>query len=137
MGDRSLPAEQQELKVLGAPLGSAAFAQKLGEKRPGDERKFWDQLPKLPDLQSAWLLLLHCAGPRFNYTARTVPPSQAALYAQGHDKGVWEVLAKLFERPDLQEATDTLHNHLATLPLRLGGCGLRSAHRTSKAAYWT
>ena len=56
VGDRSLPLSSQGLKVLGAPLGTNAFAKQLGEKRLEDECRFWEQLPKLPDLQSSWLL---------------------------------------------------------------------------------
>ena len=50
--------------------------------------KFWDKISELPDLQCAWLLLLYCASPRFNYTVRTLPPSSADWRAEEHDKGV-------------------------------------------------
>ena len=136
VGDRSLPEDQQGLKVLGTPLGSSDFVQKLGEKRLQDERGFWEKLKELPDLQSAWLLLLYCASPRHNYNARTLPPTLAEKYAQGHDGGMWEVLVTLLGREDLAERTGTKHHDLATLPQRLGGCGLRSASRTREAAYW-
>ena len=46
------------------------------------------------------------------------------------------VLATLLRREDLVKQTGTKHHDLATLPLKLGGCGLRSASRTGQAAYW-
>ena len=55
VGDRALPAEKQGFKVLGTPLGTDAYVRKLGEKRLLDEQSFWQKLPGLPDLQSAWL----------------------------------------------------------------------------------
>ena len=93
-------------------------------------------LPRPPDLQSAWLLLLYCASPRFNYTARTLPPSLADNYSKEHDKGMWETLVSLLGREDLKNSSDAALTALATLPLRMGGCGLRSATRTNAAAYW-
>ena len=134
VGDRTLPEDQQGLKVLGTPLGTAAFVHKLGDKRLQDERSFWEQLKKLPDLQSAWLLLAYCASPRYNYNTRTLPPTLAKRYARGHDKGMWKTLVALLGREDLKDQTNSLQATLASLSLRLGGCGLRSARRTGAAA---
>ena len=136
VGDHTLPEEQQGLKVLGTPLGTEAYQQRHGEKRLAEEKRFWDRIPELPDLQCAWLLLLSCASPRFNYTVRTLPPRAADGYAQGHDSGMWQVLTKLLGREDLADGLNSVHRLLATLPLRLGGCGLRAASRTKEAAYW-
>ena len=80
VGDKALPAEQQGLKVLGAPLGTKEYVLRHGSKRLEEEERFWNKLHDLPDLQSAWLLLLYCACPRFNYTTRTVPPSLAGCF---------------------------------------------------------
>ena len=135
VGDRSLQADQQGLVVLGTPLGAEEYVRKRSEKRLADEKVLWDKLPSLPDLQSAWLLLLYCASPRYGYTARTLPPSLSKHYAEGHDAGMWQVLTKLLKREDLENSRAVTRD-LATLPLRLGGCGLRSATRTRAAAYW-
>ena len=45
-------------------------------------RRLLDELPHLPDLQCAWLLLLllHCASPCANHALRTLPPSESASY---------------------------------------------------------
>ena len=50
-----------------------------------EEQELLDQLPQLPDLQRAWLLLAMCAAPRANHVLRTVPPMLVAPYAKMHD----------------------------------------------------
>ena len=106
------------------------------DKRLGDEHKLLDALKLVPDLQTAWQLLVQCAGPRCNHLLRTLPPSQAQGYAAAHDEAMWNAAQELLGRP--HGTTEELHlaRLLATLPLRLGGLGLRSAGRTSDGAYW-
>ena len=48
-----LPTQKQGMKVLGTPLGHPDFVAAQLQR-----------IPRVPDLQSAWLLLLHCASPR-------------------------------------------------------------------------
>ena len=56
------------------------------------ERSFQKQetliqrIPLVPDLQAAWLILLHCASARANYLFRVVDPSQVLQYTQLHDE---------------------------------------------------
>ena len=76
---------QRGVVVLGSPVGHPAFVQAWAEDRLRAEQELLDQLPKLPDLQRAWLLLLLCASPRANHAIRTMPPSACATYARGHD----------------------------------------------------
>ena len=76
VGDRNLEEDKQGLMVLGAPVGSDAYVRKQGARRLDEEKVFWDTLPGLPDLQSAWLLLLLLRGPKVqlhcqNNTAET------------------------------------------------------------------
>ena len=47
-----------------------------------------------------------------------------------------QTLCALLEKAPLAERRDTHAEKVATLPQRLGGLGLRSAVRTSAAAYW-
>ena len=65
------------------------------------------QLPKLPDLQCAWLLLSFCAAPRASHVLRTVPPDLNAPYATAHDAAVWGTL---------QACLGTSHAPLGTSP---------------------
>ena len=64
IGGASTRAEEQGIKVLGTPIGSPAFVAAQTDRRMGEERRFLDMLPDLPDFQCAWSLLLHCAVPR-------------------------------------------------------------------------
>ena len=121
------------VKVLGTPIGTAAFVQQHVEERLTDEKRLWDALGEVPDLQCAWQLLLQCAGPRANHWLRTLPLSQSALYAKGHDEGMWEAAQNILGGlPGSEEEIDTARD-LATLPMRLGGLGLRSAAKAHRA----
>jgi hypothetical protein len=123
------------VKVLGTPVGTDAFVEQLVAERLADEQRLWEAIPEVPDLQCAWQLLLQCAGPRANHLLRTVPPTQVMSYAQRHDNGLWHVAEKLLGAlPGSPEEVATARE-LATLPLRLGGLGLRSATRTAPAAW--
>ena len=93
-------------------------------------------MPQLSDLQSAWLLPLNCAGPRSNYRSRTVAPQHNGDYARAHDEGMWATLCALLGKDALATETGSAAARTATLPLRLGGLGLRSAVRTGPAAFW-
>ena len=80
------------------------------------------------------LLLLHCASARANYQLRVVRPGLVESFAESHDQGLWRCLCAILEVPE-----DTCHlvtRATATLPLSLGGLGLRSAERTKVAACW-
>ena len=68
-----------------------------------------DRIPAVPDVQSAWLILLHCTQARANCLLRVVRPDAARAFAQNHDEG-------LFQRP-LQDPSD---RHDAMCP---GGAG--------------
>ena len=123
---------QQGIIVLGTPLGDAAFIQAHLEMKATEQRTLLDRIP-LSDLQSAWLILLHCASARANYLLRVVEPQAVAEYARTHDDNIWGCLCLLLnvnpgQREDIRSS--------ANLPLVLGGVGLRSASRISASAYW-
>ena len=46
------------------------------------------RIPSVPDLQSAWQIILQCAGPRCHHLLRTLPPNVSASCATGHDMGM-------------------------------------------------
>ena len=97
VGDWSLPAEQQGLTVLGAPLGSDAFVRhQLHAKRRSQDRLL-QSIPRIHDLQAAWLLLLFCAAPRANYLLRALPPHLTGGYASMHDAAIARCVAALLD----------------------------------------
>ena len=125
------------VKVLGTPVGSELFVQNHLDDKLAEEQRLWEALPEIPDLQCAFQVLLQCASPRANHLLRTVPPSQVLTYAKGHDAGMWETFCKLLGGLPGSADEKKTASQLLTLPQRLGGGGLRSATRTSPAAYWS
>jgi len=125
--------ENRGLIILGTPLGTPEFIRSQAQHRVETEESFLHWLPRLPDLQSAWLLLLFCASPRANHLLRSLPPTLARPYAEAHDALMWTSLQRLLAFPPSRPEQA---RNLATLPGKLGGLGLRAATRTSPAAYW-
>ena len=128
-GDGEL--EVQGLRVLGIPIGNPAFVRSELRKKSVLHSVLLDRIPVVQDLQSAWLLLLYCANTRANYWLRGVPPEDVAQFASDHDVATQSCLSQLLGAGLTQDAQD-----LASLPLSLGGCGLRSASRSKEAAHW-
>ena len=95
VGGHDRDVASRGLKVLGTPVGTPEYTEAQGTKWLEKEEKLWTLLPQLPDLQSAWLLLLNCAAPRSNYRSRTVAPQYNGKYAKGHDEGLWATLCAL------------------------------------------
>ena len=122
--------------ALGVPVGTAAFTRAHANARMQEERRLLDLLPRLPDLQTAWLLLRMCAVPRANHLLRTLPPPEAEEYARLHDQAVWACFLTLLGEEPGSEADSDTRRLAASLPGRLGGLGLTNALRTSPAAYW-
>ena len=87
----------------------------------------------ISDLQSSWLLLVHCVSARANYISKVVEPEAAEDFCRRHDARLWRCFCACMQiDPDQpQDVMDT-----ATMPLALGGLGLRSASRVSTPAYW-
>ena len=126
------------VKVLGVPIGHPAFVQSYLAEKSADQQRLLDSLPRVNDLQCAWQLLVQCAGPRANHILRSVPPSQSALvsYARKHDIGLWHAADTLLGSLPGDDQQREAARSTASLPMRLGGLGLRSAERTASAAYW-
>ena len=121
--------QPEGIKVLGTPIGSEAFIREKVMTRIADEQRLWDAIPRVPDLQCSWQLLVQSAGPRANHVIRTLPPELSAEYASEHDRGMWRTaMALLGQLPGTPEQLDRA-KIVASLPMRMGGLGLRSAGR--------
>ena len=95
------------------------------------------RVARLPDLQSAWALLVNCGVPRANHIIRCLPPSMSQTYAQEHDRMIQQAVLRLLQPDeDLAPSEATRLFNLTSLPMALGGGGLRSAARTAPAACW-
>ena len=71
--------DKQGIKVLGTPLGHPQFVEAHLNKKIAVREVLLERIPAVPDLQSSWSLLLHCASARANFLLRVVKPE-----ARGH-----------------------------------------------------
>ena len=93
------------------------------------------RIPLVKDVQSAWLLLLHCASARACSQIRVVRPAAAAQFPESHNGTLWQCLSNILQI-DLNQCDEVVRG-VATLPLSMGGLGLRSAVRGVRSpAYW-
>ena len=116
--------EERCLVVLGVPLGPHAFVRSQVE--------LLSRISAVQDAQSAWLLLLMCAGPRENNILRNVPPSEVSDFCQNHDNHLRACLADIIAMP----VPDGVTTKVVQLPFREGLLGLRTAARLAPAACW-
>ena len=135
VGAWTLPPELQGMMVLGSPLGSDEYVQRQLQQKRDDQDRLLPRIPRMPDLQAAWLLLLFCAAPRCNYLLRMLPPALTQAYAEAHDAAIRRCLSALLLQ-DADQQLPATPAEVASLPLRLGGLGLHSATRTRQSAYW-
>ena len=134
-GNWALPATEQGVVVLGSRVGSRDFiAAKLAQRLQKQDRLL-SRIPRVPELQSAWLLLLYCAAPRSTYLLRTL--ADTAVFAAEHDAAIRRCLATLLAGGDGDMPLPDLSYRRAQLPLSMGGLGLGSAERLRHAAYWS
>ena len=120
------------LIVLGMPLGSVEFVQRELAEISVKHQSLLDRIPQVQDLQSGWLLLLFCAVPTPNYFLRMLHPEATRVFAAQHDSSVERCLEQLLHTT----IPDTMWP-VATLPLALGGLGLRSASSGRQVSLWS
>ena len=127
-----VPEDEQGMKVLGTPLGHPQFVRRFLSQL-SEKHEVLLRIPRLDDVQSAWLLLAYCAAARANYSLRCVEPQDVEFFARTHDFQMRQCLSSILQ-VNLEEADQETQDSV-TLPLSLGGLGFRSALRKSKA-YW-
>ena len=66
-GDPALPTHKQGIIVLGTPLGCMDFVEAQLAEKTEEHEILLERIPKVSDLQCAWLLLLFCAASRASY----------------------------------------------------------------------
>ena len=130
-GDPALPPSEQGIRILGTRLEHPDFVRAELSKLSVEHDALMDKITHVQDLQCAWLLILYCSAARANYYLRVVHPDLSSTFATHHDASLRRVLCSL-----LQVDPSFLFWNAASLPLSLGGLGLRSASLLSKAAFW-
>ena len=123
-----------DIEILGTPVGHDEFAANSHEERLAEERKLWDAIPSIPDLQCSWQVLLQCAGPRCHHPHGSTTTvcricAWARFWDAAHDGSI------VGEDPRKPMQVEMARN-ITTLPIRMGGLGLRSAVRTAPGAFW-
>ena len=119
------------LKLLGTPIGSDEYCQKLTQQRADGVQECLDALGELPDPQVALALLRSCASfGKMVFAARSTPYDVHQEQLLGFDKAV----RRCFEHFTGLHPDDSQWLQ-ASLSTRLGGLGLRSLSRHSPAAY--
>ena len=118
------------VKALGTPVGSRAFVDEVINKRLREEHKLWDAIKRVPDLQAHPM-----RRPEMPPHPPDVAPSQSAEYAQRHDDWMKQTMENLLRLPGEVHEQDMARN-IASLPMRMGGPGIRSAQRMAPRACW-
>ena len=121
--------------TLGAPVGDdrAGISEWLHEQVESHARFFKLLLRSDMPVQVAFLLLRLCMVPRMGYLARVVSPRILDSHSTAFDNAVMNTAsARLALPPSLNDVALIP----LTLPIRLGGFGLRSVRLVSPAAYW-
>ena len=121
----------QGFKLLGASICNDAFCKDHTTRRVDKLEALLDKLGELDDVQTALLLLRHCASfSKLAYSTRVVPPSLHTEALGLMDDRIRECLNSI-ARFNLDDTSWSQ----AQLPVQKGGLGLRSAERHASAAY--
>ena len=99
-----------------------------------EEDKLWKPSSGSPICNARGSCLSSVQAP--DATARTLPPSHAVAFAQGHDEGMQRAMASLLEGMPGDAHQQAVAQDIASLPMRMGGLGIRSASRLALAAFW-
>ena len=81
-------------------IGHTEFVRRILAARLEEERRLLQELPEMPHMQGAWLLLFYYASPRAQHALRTVPPMDSAAYAAEHDRALWTTVQHLLAEQD-------------------------------------
>ena len=107
----------QGIKVLGTPLGHPDFVAAHVDRVLSDHRTLLERIPAC----------------RTSSQVRVVRPALTEAFAMGHDEGLWRCMCEILRVP---LDTGVLARDTTSLPLALGGLGLRSAVRSRQSACW-
>ena len=119
------------VRVLGSPVGNAAFSKAFVEAKVDELEFLLGKLELLQDPHTQFALLRSCYSlPKLSYLTRTAPPASIMQSYQRFDQAVRQSLEALLG----SSLTNTQWTQ-ATLPVSQGGMGLRSAADHAPGAY--
>ena len=124
-------AEEGGIKLLGAPIGDDQYVEEVLRRRLESMRSLVAELHTLEDPHIEYTLLRSCFSfPKFAFALRTVDTSDHPDILQDFDLVVKEGIEGILGAP-----LPPLQWDQASLPLSLGGLGLRRAAKHGAAAY--
>lgn len=135
-------AHSASLESLGVLLGSDDDVRAHCDKAVAElEERFRALRHPAMSVQDAFLLLRSCALPSLAFLTRTVPPELLRPAAQRFDSLVRDTFLHLMQLQLDRIATSGVATaeqlrEMISLPLKLGGMGLRPAERVAASAYF-
>ncbi len=138
--DTAIPADfmrpAEGIRVLGAPVGTPAFEASFVEERLTRAASTLDSLPRLQDAQCALRLLVSVYTQRPSYLMRTTPFSPAfSQQLAAFDTRIVSTAESIIGTSAFDGPVGLLARRQMTLPISMGGLGLRSTARTAPAAF--
>ena len=125
------PASSQGFELLGAPIGNDHFMETSLNKRVDRIAEITDKLHLVDDPQAEFCLLRSCLSlPKFDYAARTTHPDLHSAPMNRFDSLIRESLGSV-----VGHCLDDKQWEQASLPVSMGGMGLRRAALHSSASY--
>ena len=117
-GEEKLPVRQQGVRVLGLPIGREDYVKNQLAKKTEEHQVLIDRILPVQDLQSAWLLLFHCAGSLATFRLRSVRPSLTADISDAHDRQMWECFSHLVGIASLSSKAQQYITRVRQIPFR-------------------
>ena len=128
---QEIPRAEEGFSLLGCPVGPPPFCNTILLQRVEKIREFLKKLPDLQDSQMESTLLRHCLSlPKIFYSLRTCPPDFVREATTVFDDLIRDTLSDIAGGP-----LSDWSWRKASLPVSLGGLGLRNASTTAPAAY--
>jgi hypothetical protein len=128
-----LEIKRDGLIVLGAPVGPPSFCREATADRIKKVSNVLTNLSTLDDPQIQYALLRSCFGfPKFTYVLQMCNPSLLSHQYATFDEDQCEALSDCVGSPNAIDDLKWLH---ASLPVYMGGLGIRSAVAHSSAAF--
>ena len=125
-----VPLSEQGIRVLGTPLGHPEYVNAQLLVTTTKHQCLLERIPAVPHIQSAWALLLHCAGARANCLLRVVRPELVQSFAERHTVGLWRCLASILKLSAAWDPISTEVLFTAIVHGRIGTSGC-SSHQPS------
>ena len=123
--------EEEGIKLLGAPIGSADFISQFISKRIEKVRTITDELPSLHQPHLEFVLLRSCLSlPKISYLLRSTDTLEFQHLLLEFDSITREALSRILGGPASNESWAQ-----AKIPISMGGLGLRAAADHAAAAF--